>query len=106
MQSRSTPEARVWVPGIRTPWGRVAAWPLLLGGALLSAAVQQLIDWRALAAVAVVLALAIASVRARHAGLRRAAKLGTVLLCFALGLSKLPGFVSIRSGPGSPPATC
>jgi membrane protease YdiL (CAAX protease family) len=40
-----------------------------------------------------VLALAVVSVRAGHAGLRGAAKLGVVLLCFALGLSKLPGFV-------------
>jgi len=83
----------VWVPGLRTRWGRIAAWPLLLAGALLSATVQHLVDARALVAVAVVLALAVASVRAGHAGLRAAAKLGVVLLCFALGLSKLPGFV-------------
>jgi membrane protease YdiL (CAAX protease family) len=83
----------VWVPGIRTPWGRIPAWLPLLGGALLSAATQQLVDWRGLAALAALLALAIASVRAPQAGLRHAAKLGTVLLCFVLGLSKLPGFV-------------
>jgi membrane protease YdiL (CAAX protease family) len=83
----------VWIPALRTRWGRVAAWPLLLAGALLSAAVQHQVDGRALAAVAAVLALAVVSVRAGHAGLRGAAKLGVVLLCFALGLSKLPGFV-------------
>ena len=83
----------VWAPAIRTPWGRVAAWAPLLGGAWLSAAVQQLVDWRGLAAVAVLLALALASRHARPAGWRRAAKFATVLLCFVLGLSKLPGFV-------------
>lgn len=83
----------VWLPALRTPWGRVAAWVPLLAGALLSAAVQQLVDWRGLAAVAVLLALAFASVHAPQAGWRRAAKFATVLLCFVLGLSKLPGFV-------------
>ncbi|KQU81354.1 MULTISPECIES: CPBP family intramembrane glutamic endopeptidase [unclassified Rhizobacter] len=83
----------VWIPAMRTPWGRVAAWPLLLAGALLSAAVQHQVDGRALVAVAVLLALAVVSVRAGQGGLRGAAKLGVVLLCFALGISKLPGFV-------------
>jgi membrane protease YdiL (CAAX protease family) len=83
----------VWVPALRTRWGRVALWPLLLAAALSSAVVQHQVDGRALVAVAGVLALAVVSVRAAQAGVRAAAKLGVVLLCFALGLSKLPGFV-------------
>lgn len=83
----------VWAAPIRTPWGRVAPWAPLLAGALLSAALQQLVDWRGLAAVAVLLGLALASLQAPQPALRRAATFGTVLLCFVLGMSKLPGFV-------------
>lgn len=83
----------VWLPPLRLPQGRVLPpWIALFGAATLCAAATGVADGRGLLAIALLVALALASVRARHASARGWAMVATLALAFALALHRLPGF--------------
>lgn len=82
-----------WLPDFQmTRLIRVPPWAVLLAAATAAGLATGMLDWRGAAIVMVLCGIAFASVHATNAILRRVLTAATVVLTFALGLNRLPGF--------------
>ena len=83
----------VWIPDLNVGRNlRVPPWIPLLVIAVVAGLMHDVLDWRGAAVVAVLCALATASVRNETAAVRRGLTIGAVALSFALGVQLVPGF--------------
>jgi hypothetical protein len=83
----------VWMPDIKVPpkW-QIPPWVLLLVIAVVVGLMHGVLDWRGAAVVAILCALAWASVMSEGVAARRTLSLAAISLAFALGLQLVPGF--------------
>lgn len=83
----------VWIPDIKlSPGVRVPPWASLLLIAVIAGLANGVLDWRGAAVVALLCALAAASVEHHSVPVRRGLTIGAVALAFALGIQLVPGF--------------
>lgn len=99
-----------WLPDFQmTRHSRVPPWTVLLAAATAAGLATGVLDWRGAAIVAVLCGLAFVSVHAGNAIVGRVFTAATVVLAFALGLNRLPGFQpsvfleGIQLSPDAPP---
>jgi len=99
----------VWLPDLPLRRGRIPPWTVLLAAATAAGLASGVLDWRGAAVVMALCGLAFASVRLRDTTLRRVLTAAVVLLAFALGLNRVPGFQpsvflqDLQVSPDAPP---